>query len=101
MHQVVQQILGFVQRKGKPFEMLAELRGPDSSLSGLASGALDDLEALFHLLQAMGCLHCVEFDLTIVGGLDYYTGIIFEAFCESLEDDPSVAIDLPVAAGGW
>lgn len=38
------------------------------------------LQRLFGLLEAMGLRNFVEFDISIVRGLAYYTGIVFEAF---------------------
>ncbi len=39
-----------------------------------------DLQRFFGLLETMGLQGFVEFDLTVVRGLAYYTGIVFEAF---------------------
>jgi histidyl-tRNA synthetase len=44
------------------------------------SRALADLRALFELLDAYGLADRVEFDASIVRGLAYYTGIVFEAY---------------------
>ena len=44
------------------------------------SAAVADLERLFELLAAYGLDDRVEFDASIVRGLAYYTGIVFEAF---------------------
>ena len=44
------------------------------------SPALADLRRLFELLEAYGIAERVVFDASIVRGLAYYTGIVFEAF---------------------
>ena len=44
------------------------------------SQARSDLERLFDLLDAYGVRDRVAFDASIVRGLAYYTGIVFEAF---------------------
>lgn len=44
------------------------------------SRARSELERLFELLEAYGLRDRVEFDASIVRGLAYYTGIVFEAF---------------------
>jgi histidyl-tRNA synthetase len=44
------------------------------------SRARTDLAQLFELLEAYGVRDRVEFDASIVRGLAYYTGIVFEAF---------------------
>jgi histidyl-tRNA synthetase len=44
------------------------------------SRALAELRRLFELLDAYGLAGRVEFDASIVRGLAYYTGVVFEAF---------------------
>ena len=44
------------------------------------SRARSDLQRLFELLDAYGIGDRVEFDASIVRGLAYYTGVVFEAF---------------------
>jgi histidyl-tRNA synthetase len=44
------------------------------------SAALADLRRLFELLDAYGVAGSVHFDASVVRGLAYYTGIVFEAF---------------------
>ena len=44
------------------------------------SAALQDLQRLFELLEAYGVADDVLFDASVVRGLAYYTGIVFEAF---------------------
>jgi histidyl-tRNA synthetase len=44
------------------------------------SQALADLQRLFELLDAYGVADQVIFDASVVRGLAYYTGIVFEAF---------------------
>lgn len=41
--------------------------------------ALNELEILFKLLERSKCIDKVVFDLSLARGLDYYTGVIFEA----------------------
>jgi len=47
---------------------------------GADSAALADLRRLFELLDAYGVADRVAFDASVVRGLAYYTGIVFEAF---------------------
>ena len=58
------------------------LRDLDAAASevGPDSQALAQLSRLFELLDAYGLAGRVEFDASIVRGLAYYTGIVFEAF---------------------
>ncbi len=46
-----------------------------------ATKSLDDMKVLFEYLDAFGCASdgTIVFDLTLARGLDYYTGVIFEA----------------------
>ena len=45
-----------------------------------SGAAIAELEELFELLKAAGLEHCVKLDLSVVRGLAYYTGIVFEVF---------------------
>jgi histidyl-tRNA synthetase len=66
---------------GQPRELLAKLQGPDSPFgthAGAAS-ALADLSTLFDYLEAMGALEHFVLDMSLARGLDYYTGVIYEA----------------------
>jgi histidyl-tRNA synthetase len=47
---------------------------------GAGSAALSDLRRVFELLDAYGVADRVAFDASVVRGLAYYTGIVFEAF---------------------
>lgn len=78
--QVADNIQPFVQLKGQPFEILAQLR-EHASLSELCASALDDMERLFTFVDVMreGQTQRLSFDLSLARGLDYYTGLIFEA----------------------
>ena len=59
-----------------------ELRNLDDAISRApkSSSAGADLTRLFELLDAYGVADRVVFDASIVRGLAYYTGVVFEAF---------------------
>jgi histidyl-tRNA synthetase len=62
-------------------EMLAADNLDDAAAHAPAdSPALADLRRLFELLDAYGIAESVAFDASVVRGLAYYTGIVFEAF---------------------
>eukprot|EP00271_Cylindrocystis_brebissonii_P009009 TRINITY_DN23590_c0_g1_i1.p1 TRINITY_DN23590_c0_g1~~TRINITY_DN23590_c0_g1_i1.p1 ORF type:complete len:576 (+),score=107.73 TRINITY_DN23590_c0_g1_i1:50-1777(+) len=42
--------------------------------------AVDELRQLFRLAEAYGCAAWLQFDASVVRGLAYYTGTVFEAF---------------------
>ena len=39
-----------------------------------------ELEELFSLAQTAGFADCLEFDISVIRGLSYYTGVVFECF---------------------
>ena len=47
--------------------------------SKIGEECLAEMEILFNYLQDFDCLDNIVFDLSLARGLDYYTGIIFEA----------------------
>lgn len=70
----------FVQYKGKPWEMLQKLKD-DKVFEGHKEGeeTMAEMELLFTYLDSMKCLDNISFDFSLARGLDYYTGVIFEA----------------------
>lgn len=70
----------FVQYKGKPWEMLQRLKD-ENVFTGHAEGeeTIKEMELLFGYLDAMQVLDRISFDFSLARGLDYYTGVIFEA----------------------
>ncbi|MBQ6135897.1 MAG: histidine--tRNA ligase [Kiritimatiellae bacterium] len=39
-----------------------------------------ELEELFHLAEIAGFADCLQFDIGVIRGLSYYTGVVFECF---------------------
>ena len=68
----------YVQIKGKPSEVLAALRQKEEFMA-VAKDILNEMELLFSYLEAIGCIDHIDFDLSLARGLDYYTGVIYEA----------------------
>ena len=66
---------------GSPQQLLALLQGPESPFGShaCAAAALSELATLFDYLQALSATACLQFDMSLARGLDYYTGPIFEA----------------------
>jgi histidyl-tRNA synthetase len=79
---VADKIGTFVLQKGEPWAMYKQLiaSGMFSSHEG-AKEALEDMRILFDYLDAMGKLDKISFDMSLARGLDYYTGVIYEAVC--------------------
>ncbi|KAL4625464.1 hypothetical protein ACB092_05G028100 [Castanea dentata] len=71
----------FVKERGQPLELLSKLKQQGSKFLGhnRSVDALNDLEILFKALEVSKCIDKVVFDLSLARGLDYYTGVIFEA----------------------
>ncbi|KAI8463085.1 MAG: hypothetical protein J3K34DRAFT_158180 [Monoraphidium minutum] len=78
---VADKIGEFVVLRGEPNALLAKLTeaAHPLALHPGSAAALADLGALFGYLAAMGALGRISFDLSLARGLDYYTGVIYEA----------------------
>ncbi|KAK0540852.1 Cytoplasmic and mitochondrial histidine tRNA synthetase [Tilletia horrida] len=76
---VADKIGEYVKLKGGE-ELLAQLQ-TDAALSShtLASAGLKDMALLFNYLRVFNILPNISFDLSLARGLDYYTGLIYEA----------------------
>jgi histidyl-tRNA synthetase len=61
----------------KTLDEAAALAGAPAE--GARSG-VDDLRELFRLASIAGFADCLEFDISVIRGLSYYTGIVFECF---------------------
>jgi histidyl-tRNA synthetase len=79
---VADKIGDYVKLKGGP-ELLNQLES-DSLLTShqRAKEGLSDMSILFGLLRVYGVLDKISFDLSLARGLDYYTGLIYEAIVE-------------------
>lgn len=63
------------------FELLAINNLADArNIVGDCSTALAELDMLFRLSEAYGIREILTFDVSVIRGLSYYTGIVFEAF---------------------
>jgi len=70
----------FVQYKGEPWAMLQRLKD-ENVFTGHKEGeeCIAEMELLFTYLESMKVLDKVSFDFSLARGLDYYTGVIYEA----------------------
>lgn len=90
----------YVSRKGGR-ELVADLL-KDEKLAANASAkkGLEDLQILFGYLDILDVTSRISFDLSLARGLDYYTGIIYEAITEGSAPPPKPsANDEPGSAG--
>ncbi|XP_061442569.1 histidine--tRNA ligase, cytoplasmic-like isoform X2 [Rhineura floridana] len=78
------------------------LQDPKLSQSKLAMEGLEDMKLLFEYLTLFGIIDQVTFDLSLARGLDYYSGVIYEAVLLHQQEDhlqESLSVG-SVAAGG-
>jgi len=68
---LVDRLLEFGREHGRPDDML-------SKLSDMKLESAEDLRELADILDSRGLAN-VEYNLSVVRGIDYYTGIVFEA----------------------
>ena len=64
----------------KAVDQLSEIKSLDdvSATVGPDASAIHELQELLALLAQAGLSDCVTYDVSVVRGLDYYTGIVFE-----------------------
>ncbi|CAA0818276.1 Class II aaRS and biotin synthetases superfamily protein [Striga hermonthica] len=83
----------FVKHRGYPVELLSKLKqeGGEFLTNCDADVALNELDILFKALLKSKCVDKVVFDLSLARGLDYYTGVIFEAVFKGATQVGSIA----------
>jgi histidyl-tRNA synthetase len=88
---VAEKIGTFTQIRGN-IDAIKELKGnAELTANKKATKALDDLELLFKYCQLLDLNDSqIKFDMSLARGLDYYTGIIFEAI---LKEMPQLDVD--------
>lgn len=92
-HDAATRLLELISLGGANEEVIAAIRQLGSTDPELNT-ALDSLSELFRLLDALAPdSQCFRLDLTLARGLDYYTGIVYEAAV----DEPKVG---SVSGGG-
>lgn len=74
----IEQIETLADTKGSPTAILEQLK--EASLNEMASEGLEELEETCEILEQYGLLDYCLVDLSIVRGLAYYVGTVFEIF---------------------
>uniref|UniRef100_A0A8C5VEK1 histidine--tRNA ligase n=1 Tax=Microcebus murinus TaxID=30608 RepID=A0A8C5VEK1_MICMU len=100
--EVADQIGDYIQCHGGVTLVEQMFQDPRLSQNKQALEGLEDLKLLFEYLTLFGISEKISFDLSLARGLDYYTGVIYEAI---LLQSPAQAGEEPlsmgsVAAGG-
>ena len=68
----------YVRMSGKG-ELVDKLIQTDLGKNKAAKAGLDGVKVFLEYCDLLGCSDVVSFDLSLARGLDYYTGIIYEA----------------------
>ncbi|KAF7340903.1 Histidine--tRNA ligase, mitochondrial [Mycena sanguinolenta] len=73
----------YVKHKGGP-SLLEQLTADEALMANAnAKQGISDMGLLFTYLRVYGVIDKISFDLSLARGLDYYTGIIYEAVVEA------------------
>merc|ERR1719310_2093487 len=82
-------------------ELVEKLLGSKLAESAKAKAGLEDMALLLRYCNLYGCGDSVSFDLSLARGLDYYTGVIYEAvLCGDAKDEAGEEIRVGSVAGG-
>ena len=76
----------YVRMKGAT-ELVDELLKTDLGKSKDAKAGLEGIRTFLKYCDLLGCSDVVSFDLSLARGLDYYTGIIYEAVLLGITDE--------------
>ncbi|XP_075066004.1 histidine--tRNA ligase, cytoplasmic [Mixophyes fleayi] len=96
----------YVQNNGGLNLIEKLLKDPKLSQNKLALDGLNDMKILFQYLELFGVTDKISFDLSLARGLDYYTGVIYEAILlqnqgkEQQNDSTEESVSVGSVAGG-
>merc|ERR1719422_2499967 len=90
----------FVRMSGGE-DLIEELLKGKLAESKIAKQGLEEMKLLLRYCSLYGCGDVVSFDLSLARGLDYYTGVIYEAvLCGDAKDEAGEEIRVGSVAGG-
>eukprot|EP00088_Acartia_fossae_P037189 TRINITY_DN3835_c0_g1_i10.p1 TRINITY_DN3835_c0_g1~~TRINITY_DN3835_c0_g1_i10.p1 ORF type:complete len:530 (+),score=145.81 TRINITY_DN3835_c0_g1_i10:66-1655(+) len=93
--------IGEYVRMAGGLELIDKLLESDLAKSKIAKQGLEDMKLLLRYCELYGCGANVSFDLSLARGLDYYTGVIYEAIlCGDSVDESGEPITVGSVAGG-
>ncbi len=87
--ETMDEIFSFISLNGPPEAVLEELNAFKFSEEDAKKG-LEELKTLTEALKSFGRLRYCVYDMSIVRGIGYYDGIVFESFDKSGEDVGSI-----------
>lgn len=91
INETVADIIGNYTSKSGDVSLIDELLQSDLGQNEEAKKGLDELNLLFKYADHMDISKHMKFDLSLARGLDYYTGLIFEAVVHGDVDVGSIA----------
>jgi len=96
---------GFVNGMSGGLDLIDRLLATDLGQNKSASAGLEGMKLFLKYAEMYGCQDVVSFDMSLARGLDYYTGVIFEAVLLSggetaAKDEKGEAITVGSVAGG-
>eukprot|EP00088_Acartia_fossae_P037198 TRINITY_DN3835_c1_g1_i1.p1 TRINITY_DN3835_c1_g1~~TRINITY_DN3835_c1_g1_i1.p1 ORF type:complete len:508 (-),score=82.20 TRINITY_DN3835_c1_g1_i1:156-1679(-) len=93
--------IGEYVRMSGGLELVDKLLGSPLAGSKIAKQGLEDMKLLLKYCELYNCADTVSFDLSLARGLDYYTGVIYEAvLCGDAKDANGELITVGSVAGG-
>uniref|UniRef100_A0A8C5WSF7 Class II Histidinyl-tRNA synthetase (HisRS)-like catalytic core domain-containing protein n=1 Tax=Laticauda laticaudata TaxID=8630 RepID=A0A8C5WSF7_LATLA len=94
--EIADHIGGYVRLHGGLSLIEQLLQDPKLSQNKLAQEGLEEVKQLFKYLDLFGISDQISFDLSLARGLDYYTGVIYEAI---LLQEPNDRMEESVGVG--
>uniref|UniRef100_A0A0B8RXH9 histidine--tRNA ligase n=1 Tax=Philothamnus irregularis TaxID=1899461 RepID=A0A0B8RXH9_9SAUR len=99
--EIADHIGGYVRLHGGLSLIEQLLQDPKLSQNKLAREGLEEVKQLFRYLDIFGISDQISFDLSLARGLDYYTGVIYEAILlQQPNDHVEEALGVGSVAGG-
>ncbi|KAI0214715.1 Histidine--tRNA ligase, cytoplasmic [Lamellibrachia satsuma] len=87
--EVADMIGNYVQMSGGPELIEALLKDEKLGANKRAAEGLEEMKLLLQYCDLYGILDKVSFDMSLARGLDYYTGVIYEAILKSHTNEPT------------
>jgi len=98
---VADKIGSFVNGMSGGLELIDTLLATDLGKNKSATSGLEGMKLFLRYAEMYGCNDVVSFDMSLARGLDYYTGVIFEAvLLDDNVDEKGEAIQVGSVAGG-
>ncbi|XP_034267534.1 histidine--tRNA ligase, cytoplasmic-like isoform X3 [Pantherophis guttatus] len=99
--EIADHIGGYVRLHGGLSLIEQLLQDPKLSQNKLAQEGLEEVKQLFKYLDIFGISDQISFDLSLARGLDYYTGVIYEAILlQQPNDHVEESLGVGSVAGG-